>query len=72
MALRVDITGITGQTPYNIFICQNDGSSCIFIDTITINEYGFDIPYPYDLSNSYMLKIIDGNNAIISGVTYVS
>lgn len=72
MAIRVEITGITGQSPYNIFICQYDGSNCVFISTITTTEYGFDIPYPYNLSNSYLLKIIDGNNAIISGATYVS
>ena len=72
MSVIVEINGITGQSPYNIFICQYDGSGCLFMDTISGTTYQFEIPSPYDVSNSYMLKIIDGNNSIISGATFVS
>jgi len=33
--------------------------------------YEFDIPVPYDTSTSYMLKLLDNNNCIISGNTTV-
>jgi hypothetical protein len=72
MSVEVNINGITGQSPYNIYICQSGGTDCFFIDTITTTTYQFLIPSPYDTSPAYMLKIIDANNCIISGQTLVS
>ena len=34
-------------------------------------EAVFDIPAPYNNSVSYMLKVIDSNNCIISGTTII-
>ena len=71
MAIKVTISGITGVTPFDIYICQPDGSSCFYIDTIGSGElpYNFDIPVPYDIGTQYMLKAIDNNNCIITGTT---
>jgi len=73
MAVQVTINNITGQTPYNVYICQNTGSGCFYISTITNSNlpYVFDIPQPYNTASSYMLKVVDANNCIISGVTTV-
>lgn len=73
MAVKVTISGITGVTPYDIYICQSGGTGCFYISTITDSQvpYQFDIPAPYDTSNSYMLKLLDNNNCIISGITSV-
>jgi hypothetical protein len=72
MGTQVNINGITGQSPFNIYICLTGGSQCIFIDKIENNSYEFLIPPPYDALHSYMLKIIDGNNSIITGQTIVT
>ena len=71
MAVQVTITDITGSSPYNIYICQSNGTGCFYITTISTTSYQFDIPVPYDTSSSYMLKIIDANSCIISGITTV-
>lgn len=74
MAIQVTISDITGQTPFDIYICQPSGNSCFYINTITsISEfpYIFDIPEPYNTGTSYMLKAVDFNNCIITGVTNV-
>lgn len=73
MAVKVTINDITGQTPYNVYICQNTGAGCFYISTITDGNlpYIFDIPQPYDTALSYMLKVVDANNCIISGVTTI-
>jgi hypothetical protein len=71
MAVKVTINSITGQSPYDIYICQSGGTNCFYISTISITPYVFDIPAPYNTSSSYMLKIIDTNNCIISGTTTV-
>jgi hypothetical protein len=71
MGVQVTINSITGQSPYDVYICQSGGTNCFYITTISNTPYIFDIPVPYDTSSSYMLKIIDTNNCIISGTTTV-
>jgi hypothetical protein len=71
MAVQVNISSITGTSPYDIYICQPAGTNCFYITTISSTSYVFDIPAPYDTSTSYMLKIIDNNGCVISGVTNV-
>jgi hypothetical protein len=72
MALQVTINSITGQSPYDVYICQTGGTGCYYMTTITSAPYIFDIPAPYDTSSSYMLKLIDDNGCIISGNTAVT
>lgn len=72
MSVEVQINGITGQSPFDIYICQSGGTNCFYINRITDTTYNFMIPKPYDISVAYMLKIIDGNGSIISGETIVS
>jgi len=69
MSIQVDINAITGQSPYDVYICQSGGTDCFYIDRITTIPYSFIVPSPYDKSYSYMLKIIDGNNSTISGTS---
>jgi hypothetical protein len=71
MAVQVTINSVTGQSPYDIYICQSGGTGCFYITTVSIIPYVFDIPAPYDVSSSYMLKIVDSNNCVITGTQNV-
>lgn len=68
MAVQVTINSITGQSPYDVYICQSNGTGCFYISTITSLPYVFDIPEPYNTSTSYQLKVIDSNNCVITGI----
>ena len=68
MAIQVTINDITGATPYDIYICQGDGTGCFYMATIPTVPYVFDIPSPYDSSTQYMLKVIDNNGCVITGI----
>jgi hypothetical protein len=68
MAVQVTINGITGQSPFDIYICQSDGTGCFYMTTISTMPYVFDIPSPQDTSLSYMLKVIDNNNCVVTGI----
>jgi hypothetical protein len=68
MAIKVTINSITGTSPYDVYICQPTGNGCFYITTINSVPYQFDIPEPYDSSTSYMLKIIDNTNCVITGI----
>jgi hypothetical protein len=72
MSVQVTINSITGQSPYDVYICQTGGTGCFYMTTITNAPYVFNIPTPYDTSSSYMLKLIDENGCIISGNTQVT
>ena len=72
MAVQVTISSVIGQSPYDVYVCQTNGSACFYITTISSTPYVFDIPAPYNNLSAYMLKLIDGNNCIISGTTTVS
>ena len=72
MAVQLTIDSITGQSPYDIYICQTGGTSCFYMTTISSVPYVFDIPAPYNTSSAYMLKIIDNNQCIITGIQSVT
>jgi hypothetical protein len=72
MAIQVTISSITGQSPYDIYICQTGGTSCFYMTTISSVPYIFDIPAPYNTSEAYMLKVIDNNGCIITGIEPVT
>ena len=72
MTLQVTIYDITGQTPYDIYICQGDGTGCFYMATISTVPYVFDIPSPYNSSTQYMLKVIDNNGCVITGIEDVT
>jgi hypothetical protein len=71
MAVQVTIYSITGQSPYDVYICQSNNTGCFYMTTITSLPYTFDIPSPYNNASSYLLKIIDNNGCIISGIQNV-
>lgn len=72
MGIKVIINSITGQSPFDIYVCQTGGTGCYYMNRIETTSYEFEIPKPYDTSTAYMLKIVDGNNSIISGITYIT
>jgi len=71
MAVQVTIDGITGQTPYDIYICHSDGTRCFYITTTSTKPYVFDIPAPNDTSLSYMLKVKDGQGCTFNAIANV-
>jgi hypothetical protein len=71
MDIEVNINSITGQSPYDVYLCQTGGTDCFYMTRISNVPYSFKIPTPYNNSYSYMLKIIDANNSIISGITTI-
>jgi hypothetical protein len=71
MGLNLTISSITGQSPYEVYLCQVDGTGCFYINEITSTPYSFIIPPPYDTSTQYMIKIIDDFGCIITGTTSI-
>jgi hypothetical protein len=66
MPTIITINNISGATPYDVYVCSNPSTTCIYIDTITSIPYSFDIPLPIDGQSSYILKVIDNNGCTIT------
>jgi hypothetical protein len=67
--IKVSINGITGQSPYDIYVCQSSINDCIYINTISGTTYSFDLPKPFDNNVEYILKVIDNNGRVITKTT---
>jgi len=70
--IKVNINGITGQSPYDIYVCQSSINDCIYINTISGTTYSFDLPKPFDNNVEYILKVIDNNGRVITKTTSVA
>ena len=66
MGITITINAVSGVSPYNVYICQVDGTGCFYIDQTSTIPFTFDIPTPYNLSTEYMVKIIDAEGCSIT------
>ena len=64
MPLEVNITGLSGSSPFNIWICDNPETTCIYVDTVDSSPLTFDVPSPLSFQNDWTIKSIDNNNCI--------
>jgi hypothetical protein len=70
MNKEITITNITGTASYDVYICDNTYTNCIYINTI----YGFDLPYSFLVPSVFInesnvgIKVIDSNNCIIQSL----
>ena len=61
MSTFININVIAGQAPFNIYLCENPIANCVYIDTITMFPYEFQIPAIMEGQNDFTLKVIDNN-----------
>jgi hypothetical protein len=58
MSQQVTITSVTANTPVEIYYCDSMSGSCVYVSTVSVFPYTFDVPPPYDEEN-IVIKIID-------------
>lgn len=65
MPTEITINSLTGTPDYNIYICDDPITTCVWIDQISVTPYQFTIPSILDGQSSYNLKIVDDNGCEI-------
>ena len=65
MPTQITITTISGVQPYDIYICDDPITTCIYISTISTVPYVFNVPTLLDGQSSYNLKIVDNNGCSV-------
>ena len=58
MSQQVTITSVTANTPVEIYYCNSMSASCVYVSTVSVFPYTFDVPPPYDEEN-IVIKIVD-------------
>jgi hypothetical protein len=64
MPIDITINNISGSSPYDVYLCDNPISVCVYIDTISSLPYVFGVPSLMLNDNDFNLKIVDNNGCI--------
>jgi hypothetical protein len=70
MPTDITINDITGQTPYDVYLCDNPLTTCIYINTITDGDipYTFEVPVIMESQTTFTLKVIDDNECVVEEI----
>jgi len=60
----ITITDITGSTPFNVSLCDNPVTICVYIDTVSTLPYSFEVPTLLINQDDFNLKVEDDNGCI--------
>jgi hypothetical protein len=68
MPTDVTIDNITGQTPFDVYICDTGTTTCIYINTINTGDlpYTFQIPNFFSNQPGFNLRVVDDNDCQIN------
>ena len=66
MAIQVTINSLTGTSPYDVYVCDSVLTNCVYIATINLTPYVFDVPTPLDAQTELCVKVVDTNGCIIT------
>jgi hypothetical protein len=66
MPTDITINNISGQTPFDVYVCDTGYTTCIYVSTIVSGDlpYVFEIPPVYSSLTDFVVKIVDSNDCI--------
>ena len=65
MPTTITINDVTGATPFDIYLCDDPLTTCVYVDTYSGGTYSFDVPLIMDDQLSFNIKVVDDNNGEI-------
>jgi hypothetical protein len=71
MSQKITISSITANTPVNIYYCDSLSANCVYVSTVSVFPYVFDVPAPYDETN-FVIKVVDNENCIYSESVFIT
>jgi hypothetical protein len=61
MPLTITINTVNGVSPFDVYLCDDPITTCIYIDTITSVPYDFVVPTIIENLGVYNVKVVDDN-----------
>jgi hypothetical protein len=71
MSQQVTITSVTANTPVEIYYCDSTSGSCVYVSTVAVFPYTFNVPPPYNETN-IVVKIVDVNECVDGEIIYIT
>jgi hypothetical protein len=71
MSQQVTITSVTANTPVDIYYCDSFSANCVYVSTVSVFPYFFDVPPPYSDAN-IVIKIEDVNGCIDGETIFIT
>ena len=71
MSQLVTITSVTANTPVDIYYCNSFSASCVFVSTVSVFPYEFDVPSPYD-ETDFVIKILDTQGCNVGDTIFIT
>ena len=71
MPTNITINNITGASPYDVYICDNPITICIYITTTSSIPYSFNVPPILESQNNFTVKVVDNNDCVITQIISV-
>lgn len=70
MSARLTISAITGQTPFDFYVCDIYENNCSLLGTIASASPSqiFTLPTIFNNAPAIMIKMIDGNNCEVKKI----
>lgn len=65
MPIDITINSVTGNSPYDVYICDNPVTVCIYVDTVNSFPYTFSVPTILSSQNDFNLKVVDNTNCTV-------
>jgi len=68
MPIDITINDISGQTPFDVYVCNTGQTYCVYSATITSGDlpYTFEVPITFLDSIGVHLRIVDDNDCQIN------
>ena len=71
MSQQVTITSVTANTPVEIYYCDSFSADCVYVSTVAVFPYTFNVPPPYNETN-IVVKIVDVNECVDGEIIYIT
>lgn len=71
MGQQVTINSVTANTPVEIYYCNSLSASCVYVATVSVFPYTFDVGSPYD-TEDIVIKIIDTQSCVDGHIIYIT
>jgi len=71
MSQQVTINSVTGNTPVKIYYCDSMSASCVYVATVSVFPYTFEVGSPYN-TEDIVIKIVDTQSCVDGKIIYIT
>lgn len=66
MPVSIVINDLSGSSPFNVYLCDNTSTTCVYIDRISSSPYEFEVPTLFVKLPDVNLRIVDSSGCEIT------